>query len=82
MMQNPENKTYFVKRQTVYVVGHPAGVAPYQPEERQAKTPAGVPGWCWCHHRGKPKQIKGVLTKGVSEIRLSPLNNDQTMGYL
>ena len=40
----PEGKSFFVKRQTVYVLGRPAGVAPFQADSQQAKVPAGPRG--------------------------------------
>ena len=42
MMQNPESKTWYVKKGVAYVVGRPVGVEPFQAEGQQAKAPAST----------------------------------------
>ena len=38
MLQNPESKTWYVKRQVAYVVGRPSGVVLYQPGVGRGKA--------------------------------------------
>ena len=35
------SQTWYVKKQVLYVMGRPAGVAPFQADGQQAKVPAG-----------------------------------------